>query len=142
MFNQTDAFVLSWICPRGLNAATGEAALAVQANATASFIARNIGLYTGRGPGLAGQRFQTCGVLGLRAPSIWPCFWRPSLLPKVPIAPINIGAVMRSSLVAAWDGRRGDFGGGGSLARRGPGRGDGCQQSVSLATRSHVGRSC
>lgn len=87
--NQTDAFVLSLDLPSGLNADTGEAALAVQANATVSFIARNIGLYTGRGPGLAGQRFfSDLGVSSDYAaprPFVPLRFWRPSLLPKVPI---------------------------------------------------------
>ena len=55
--NRAKAFVLSLDLPSGLNADTGEAGLAVQADATVSFIVRNIGLYTGQGPKLCGQRF-------------------------------------------------------------------------------------
>ena len=55
--NQSGGFVFSLDLPSGLNADTGEAGLAVQADATVSFIVRNIGLYAGQGPKLCGQHF-------------------------------------------------------------------------------------
>lgn len=87
--NRADAFVLSLDLPSGLNADTGEADLAVQADATVSFIARNIGLYTGRGPQLCGQRFHSdLGVPEAFAdphPHVPLRFWRQALLPQVPV---------------------------------------------------------
>ena len=55
--NASNAFTLSLDLPSGINADTGEAQLAVRADATVSFIARKIGLYTGHGPAHSGQRF-------------------------------------------------------------------------------------
>ena len=78
--------------PSGLNANTGEAQLAVRADATVSFIARKIGLYTGQGPAHSGQRLFSnpwCGrrfrrlmaaclcVVGMQA-CIRLCRWRPT----------------------------------------------------------------
>lgn len=87
--NRADAFVLSLDLPSGLNADTGEADLAVQADATVSFISRNIGLYTGRGPQLCGQRFHSdLGVpeaLAQQHPYVPLRFWRSALLPQVPV---------------------------------------------------------
>ena len=61
--NGSGAFTLSLDLPSGLNANTGEAQLAVRADATVSFIARKIGLYTGQGPAHSGQRlFSNLGV--------------------------------------------------------------------------------
>ena len=63
MINDCDAFTLSLDLPSGLNADTGEARHAVRADATVSFIARKIGLYTGQGPVFSGQRlFSNIGV--------------------------------------------------------------------------------
>ena len=62
--NVLEGYVLSIDLPSGLNADTGSATLAVKANVTVSFIARKIGLYTGRGPGLCGERlFTNLGAL-------------------------------------------------------------------------------
>lgn len=87
--NRAKAFVLSLDLPSGLNADTGEAGLAVQAGATVSFIVRNIGLYTGQGPKLCGQRFfSDLGVPTTFAeahPDVPLRFWRPTLLEQLPV---------------------------------------------------------
>ena len=90
--NGSGAFTLSLDLPSGLNANTGEAQLAVRADATVSFIARKIGLYTGQGPAHSGQRlFSNLGVgedsrrlmaaclcvVGMQA-CIRLCRWRPT----------------------------------------------------------------
>ncbi|SIT72285.1 NAD(P)H-hydrate epimerase [Ectothiorhodosinus mongolicus] len=54
--NACDAPVLSLDVPSGLDADSGTApGSVVQATATVSFIARKLGLYTGRGPALSGE---------------------------------------------------------------------------------------
>ena len=87
--NQSGGFVFSLDLPSGLNADTGEAGLAVQADATVSFIVRNIGLYTGQGPKLCGQHFfSDLGVSSTFAeahPHVPLRFWRQTLLPRVPV---------------------------------------------------------
>jgi hydroxyethylthiazole kinase-like uncharacterized protein yjeF len=86
--NEAQAFVLSLDLPSGLHADTGAAQLAVQADATVSFIARNIGLFTGRGPALCGQRyFSDLGVAASYAqqhPHVPLRHWHAGLMPKVP----------------------------------------------------------
>jgi NAD(P)H-hydrate epimerase len=86
--NEAQAFVLSLDLPSGLNADTGAAQLAVQADATVSFIARKVGLFTGRGPALCGQRFfSDLGVAASYAqqhPHVPLRHWHEGLMPKVP----------------------------------------------------------
>jgi NAD(P)H-hydrate epimerase len=75
--------------PSGLNADTGEAQLAVRADATVSFIARKTGLYTGKGPAHSGQRlFSDIGVAADFAEghaSVSLRLWHADLLPKLPV---------------------------------------------------------
>jgi NAD(P)H-hydrate epimerase len=87
--NAVDGFVLSIDLPSGLNADTGAATLAVKADVTVSFIARKIGLYTGKGPALCGERlFNDLGVsetLASPHPSVPLRRWRSSLMPALPL---------------------------------------------------------
>ncbi|MCH9690642.1 MAG: NAD(P)H-hydrate dehydratase [Gammaproteobacteria bacterium] len=53
--NNSAAPVMAIDLPSGLNADTGHAAQAVQADMTVTFIGRKFGLHTGRGPALAGE---------------------------------------------------------------------------------------
>ena len=87
--NASHGFTLSVDLPSGLNADTGEAQLAVRADATVSFIARKTGLYTGKGPAHSGQRlFSDIGVSADFAQghaSVPLRRWHAGLLPKVPV---------------------------------------------------------
>lgn len=87
--NAVDGFVLSIDLPSGLNADTGAATLAVKADVTVSFIARKIGLYTGQGPALCGERlFSDLGVpetLASSYPSVPLRRWHGPLLPALPL---------------------------------------------------------
>lgn len=87
--NQAQAFVLSIDLPSGLNADSGAADCAVSADATVSFIARKIGLYTAKGPSLSGQRlFTDLGVPAKMAAghaSVELRHWRPDLLQSIPL---------------------------------------------------------
>ena len=87
--NASDAFTLSLDLPSGLNADTGEAQLAVRADATVSFIARKIGLYTGKGPAHSGQRlFSDIGVAEGFAEghaSVPLRRWHSGLVPRLPV---------------------------------------------------------
>ena len=87
--NQAQAFVLSIDLPSGLNADSGAADCAVSADATVSFIARKIGLYTAKGPSLSGQRlFTDLGVSAKMAAGHAPVelrHWRPDLLESIPV---------------------------------------------------------
>lgn len=87
--NAVDGFVLSIDLPSGLNADTGAATLAVKANVTVSFIARKIGLYTGKGPSLCGERlFSDLGLpksLANPHPSVSLRRWHSSLVPALPV---------------------------------------------------------
>ena len=86
--NAVDGFVLSIDLPSGLNADTGAATLAVRADVTVSFIARKIGLYTGKGPGLCGERlFADLGVpetLARPYPSVPLSKWHNGLISRLP----------------------------------------------------------
>ena len=81
--------MLSIDLPSGLNADTGAATLAVKADVTVSFIARKIGLYTGQGPALCGERlFSDLGVpetLAIPYPSVPLRRWHGSLSPALPL---------------------------------------------------------
>ena len=87
--NSREGFVLSLDLPSGLNADNGEAFVAVHADATVSFIARKIGLYTGKGPGLCGERlFSDLGVpekLAKRFDSLSLRWWQSGLLPELAV---------------------------------------------------------
>lgn len=87
--NADKGFVLSIDLPSGLDADTGAATLAVKADVTVSFIARKIGLYTGKGPALCGERlFDDLGVsktLASPHPSVPLRRWRGSLMPALPL---------------------------------------------------------
>lgn len=86
--NAVDGYVLSIDLPSGLNADTGSATLAVKADVTVSFIARKIGLYTGMGPGLCGERlFTNLGAPDTLAepyPNLPLRRWHPGLVPRLP----------------------------------------------------------
>lgn len=87
--NHSMAFVLSLDLPSGLHADTGAAELAVKADVTVTFIARKIGLYTGRGAELSGVRlFSDLGLsqkLIDAFPSMPLRYWQHNLLPQVPV---------------------------------------------------------